>query len=72
MRVNDGFELSTAATKIALNNRRLVENSENFGGQNWFGVRRRRRLRFLVCANFARSFLEFKQAVEKGNYDLAK
>ena len=35
MRVNDGFELSSAATEIALNNRRLVENSENFGGQNW-------------------------------------
>ena len=35
MRVNDGFKLSTAATEIALNNRRLVENLENFGGQNW-------------------------------------
>ena len=34
MRVNDGFKLSTAATEIALNNRRLVENPENFGGQN--------------------------------------
>ena len=35
MRVNDGFKLSTAATETALNNRRLVENPENFGGQNW-------------------------------------
>ena len=35
MRVNDFFILSTAATEIALNNRRLVENLENFGGQNW-------------------------------------
>ena len=35
MRVNDAFKLSTAATEIALNNSRLVENPENFGGQNW-------------------------------------
>ena len=35
MSVNDGFKLSTAATEIALNNRRLEENPENFGGQNW-------------------------------------
>ena len=35
MTPNDGFKLSTAATEIALNNRRLVENPENFGGQNW-------------------------------------
>ena len=35
MRVNDGFKLSTAATEIALNNRRLVENPEKFGWQNW-------------------------------------
>ena len=35
MRVNDVFELSTAATEIALNNRHPVENPENFGEQNW-------------------------------------
>ena len=35
LRVNDGFKLSTEATEIALNNRRLVENPGNFGGQNW-------------------------------------
>ena len=29
------FELSMEATEIALNHRRLVENPENFGGQNW-------------------------------------
>ena len=35
MRVNAWFELSTVATEIALNNRRLVENPENFARQNW-------------------------------------
>ena len=35
MRVNAWFELSMIATEIALNNRRLVENPENFGRQNW-------------------------------------
>ena len=33
MSVNDGFKLSTAATEIALNNRRLEENPEILVGK---------------------------------------